>query len=221
MSEAPGLFSLHPVLSWMAVGAAAAAAVILIWFLWKQPPFDGTTKLLLFFGLGVLPIGAAMSGNLLGFQHTQQRHFCGSCHIMEPFVDDSNDPASTTLPAIHARNETFGKSNCYECHSDYGMFGTVATKWGGLHHVWAYYTEFVNVPVATALPELATYRPFPNANCVRCHSTQTPRWLGVGEHRSLLGDIGRGRASCMAAGCHGPAHPFAGPAARASEAAAR
>lgn len=142
------------------------------------------------------------------------RQFCGSCHLMAPFVDDSNDPRSTTLPAIHGRNRNFGMTNCYECHRDYGMFGTVATKWGGLHHVWAYYTEFVNVPVETGLPALATYRPFPSANCARCHSTETPRWLAVGAHRSLLANIRDGRASCMAAGCHGPAHPFAGNAAR-------
>lgn len=212
---ARGLFSLHPILSGLAVGSAAAAATILIWFLWKKPPFDGTTKVLLFFGFGVLPISAAMSGNLLGFEHTQQRNFCGSCHIMAPFVADSNAPRSTTLPAIHGRNETFGPNNCYECHSDYGMFGTVATKWGGLHHVWAYYTSYMNVPVETALPELATYHPFPNANCIRCHSTQTPGWRTVGEHRSLVVEIRDGRASCMSAGCHGPAHPFAGPSARA------
>ncbi len=85
--SATGVFSLHPILSFIAVGSAAGAAVILIWFLWKQPPFNATTKILLLLGLGVLPIGAAMSGNVVGFESTQQRQFCGSCHIMAPFVD--------------------------------------------------------------------------------------------------------------------------------------
>jgi cytochrome c-type protein NapC len=168
--------------------------------------------MLLFFGFAVLPIGAGLSSNIAGFEHTRMRGFCGSCHVMEPFTDDASDPNSLSLPALHARNETFGTDNCYQCHSDYGMFGTVATKWGGLHHVWAYYIEgYADMPVEEALPQLELYRPFPNANCMRCHSTRIPSWLEVGEHRSLLEEIREGSAGCMGAGCHGPAHPYAGP----------
>lgn len=208
----PNLLDLHPVLAWSAVVFAALAAAILIWWLWRQPPFDGTTKMLLLFGFGILPVGAGVSANIAGFEHTRMRGFCGSCHVMEPFADDAADPHSTSLPALHARNELFGMDNCYECHSDYGMFGTVATKWGGLHHVWAYYVEgYSDMPVEEALPTLELYRPYPNVNCMRCHSTRTPSWLEVGEHRSLLDQIREGSTSCMGAGCHGPAHPFAGP----------
>ena len=60
---------------------------------------------------------------------------------MEPWVQDASDPASTSLAARHGRNALFGDPNCYTCHADYGMYGTVHTKIGGLRHVAAYYAD--------------------------------------------------------------------------------
>lgn len=215
------LLEMHPVFAWTAVAFALLAAAILIWFLWRRPPFDGTTKILLLFGFGVFPIAAATSVNVVGVGHTRMRGFCGSCHVMEPFTDDAASLESASLAAVHARNNAFGLDNCYQCHSDYGMFGQVITKIGGLNHVYEYYTEYHDKTIDEALDEIRLYQPFPNTNCIQCHSTRTPKWLEVREHRSLVEDVRSGEVSCMGSGCHGPAHPFAGEARAEAQRAAR
>jgi len=116
-------------LSVIALVCAALSAIILVGYLVLHPPLVRTTKVALLFGLGILPIGAAFSGNVQGFEATRERHFCGSCHLMVLHAADSNDPASGSLAARHARNQMFGSANCYMCHADYGMFGTVAGSW--------------------------------------------------------------------------------------------
>jgi len=54
-------------------------------------------------------------------------------------------------------------------------------------------------------------KPFSNATCMHCHSTDGPSWNAVGEHASLRADVRDGQVSCASAGCHGPAHPFSKP----------
>ena len=101
-------------------------------------------------GLGVFPIGAAFAGNVQGFEATKDRVFCGSCHVMALHRADSDDLASGSLASRHARNGMFGSENCYVCHANYGMFGTIVTKAGGLKHVWLYFTEYRRRPVEEA-----------------------------------------------------------------------
>jgi cytochrome c-type protein NapC len=160
-------------------------------------------------GIGVFPIATAGTGNVAGYHATKATNFCGSCHVMTPYSDDSEDAASTTLAARHARNALFGDENCYACHADYGMFGTITTKLGGMRHVYEYTLHFHQLTVDEALPKIHIRNPFPNATCMRCHSTEVPGWQRIGDHRSLLDQLRAGTVSCASEGCHGPAHPFA------------
>jgi nitrate/TMAO reductase-like tetraheme cytochrome c subunit len=208
----PSVIDSHPVLASAALGCAVLAAAILVWFLWRRPELTGQVKVLLMLGIGVLPIGSAMTGNLAGFEHTKHRNFCGSCHVMKPYELDAENLLSTSLPALHARNEAFGRDNCYECHQDYGAFSTVMTKIGGLRHVYEYYTHYHAIPVEEAYESIALYKPLTNASCMRCHSTTGKSWLSVGDHRSSLSAVRTGRTSCVSEGCHGPAHAFSKPA---------
>jgi cytochrome c-type protein NapC len=123
---------------------------------------------------------------------------------------DSEDPASRSLAARHARNPMFGPDNCYSCHADYGMFGTVVTKMGGMRHVWLYMTEYRNTPIDRAARSIKLVSPYRNANCMQCHSTRGDLWLRVPEHRASLEDQRAERVSCASEGCHGLAHPFWG-----------
>ena len=204
----PSVIDSHPVLASAALVCAALAAAILLWFLWRRPELTGQVKVLLMLGIGVFPIGSAMTGNLAGFEHTKHRNFCGSCHVMKPYELDAENLLSTSLPALHARNEAFGRDNCYECHQDYGAFSTVMTKIGGLRHVYEYYTHYNTVPVEEAYETIALYKPLTNASCMRCHSTTGKTWLSWGDHRSSLSAVRTGRTSCVSEGCHGPAHAF-------------
>jgi cytochrome c-type protein NapC len=188
----------------------SVAATILVAYLVWRPPLVRTTKLWLLLGLGVIPIGAAAAGNAQGFEATKSREFCGSCHVMALHKTDSDDPRSRSLAARHGRNAMFGNENCYDCHADYGMFGTVVTKMGGMRHVWLYYTQYRNMPIEEAKGSIKLRAPYRNANCMECHSTRDDLWLKVSDHRASLDDVRRGVVSCASAGCHGLAHPFFG-----------
>jgi cytochrome c-type protein NapC len=210
-TQPASVLNMHPVMATTAIVTAAMAAALLIWFLWAKPPLTGQVKVLLLLGFGVFPIGSAVSGNIAGFEHTKNRPFCGSCHVMTPYRLDAENVASLSLASAHARNEEFGGYNCYECHQEYGAFSTVLTKLGGMRHVYEYYTHYYKVDVKTALDEIELYKPMPNATCMRCHSTEVRSWQKVGDHKSSLEAVRSGQVSCASDGCHGPAHPFSKP----------
>jgi cytochrome c-type protein NapC len=192
----------------LAVASAVASAVILLLHLVRRPALGATTKLWLLLGLGVFPIATAGTANVAGFQATQSRTFCGSCHVMIPHAADSEDRASTSLASIHARNPHFGGDNCYACHEDYGMYGYVITKMGGMRHVWRYLTEYRDMPLEISRHDIRIAKPLPNDNCMSCHTASAPRWLAVPDHASSLEGVKAGRTSCASPGCHGFAHPI-------------
>jgi hypothetical protein len=194
----------------LALVCAAISACILLVYLARAPALVRVTKVWLALGLGVFPIAAAAAGNIEGFEATKEREFCGSCHVMAQHAADSEDPTSNSLASRHARNAMFGTENCYTCHADYGMFGTVVTKAGGLRHVWLYYTEYRLTPMAEARETIRLRAPYPNDNCMQCHSTRDTLWLKTPDHKASLDDVRAGRVSCASVGCHGLAHPFWG-----------
>jgi cytochrome c-type protein NapC len=149
-----------------------------------------------------------MAANVQGYEATKRRQFCASCHVMGPHAKDAEDPASHSLAAIHARNPYFGSDNCYACHSDYGLFGTVVTKAGGLRHVYLYITQYRNKTLDEARREIHLMKPFQNTNCMQCHTTKAPRWLKNPDHLSALENIQSGQVSCASKGCHGTVHPL-------------
>lgn len=203
----------HSPFTLAAFACAGLSCTILTWFVLRRPPLDRAAKIWLLFGLGVLPLGAAGAANVQGYVATQQRQFCGSCHVMTPYSDDSANRASLGLASRHGRNDFFGAQNCYSCHADYGMYGTILTKMGGMRHVWLYYTEFHGMTLEEAREKIHIVKPYPNANCMHCHSTELQGWLGVAEHRASVEDVRAQRISCASPGCHGFAHPFSkGPA---------
>jgi len=213
-TESHHLIDEHNALSYVALACAAAAAIILIMFLVRG--FGKTSRLWLLLGLGAFPIGAAASANVQGYKATQHRAFCGSCHVMIPHASDSEDPKSKSLGAIHARNPYFGKDNCYTCHADYGLFGTVFTKVGGMRHVYLYVTEFRTMSLEEAREKIHLVKPYPNQNCMQCHTTTSPLWNKVPDHASARDQVVAEKIGCSSNGCHGFAHPITKPAASAS-----
>lgn len=187
---------------------AAAAVVVLLWYLVRRPALTRATKIALLFGIGLLPIATAGNGNISGYNATKERQFCSSCHVMTPYGADATDPASESLASRHSRNEAFGHESCYTCHADYGMFGTVTTKLGGMRHVYEYVFNYRTMPIDEFLATIEILAPFPNSTCIRCHSTANPGWSQVGDHASSLAEVRAGTVSCASDGCHGPAHPF-------------
>src|SRR6516165_6099687 len=88
------IHSVEELLKLTALVAAVIAIAILTWYLVRRPPLGRLTKVMLLFGLGVMPLGVALTGNISGFEFTLKRQFCGSCHVMLPYTEDAADPKS-------------------------------------------------------------------------------------------------------------------------------
>jgi cytochrome c-type protein NapC len=195
-------FEAPQLLTYVALAAAAGAGAILVAYLVRRPALTRSTKLWLFAGLGPLPITAALIGNVANFEVTKDRDFCGRCHTMSLYAGDAADPKSGTLAAVHSKNPMFGGQSCYACHADYGMFGTVTTKLGGMRHVWYYYTEDWEAP-EHAPPKMR--KPYSHEACKQCHPpdrARQPLEHVVHQQAILSNQVG-----CTAGGCHGRPHP--------------
>jgi cytochrome c-type protein NapC len=195
------IHSVEQLLRTSALVAALISIIILVWYLVARPPLGRSTKIVLLFGLGVMPLAVALAGNISGFEFTLKRQFCGSCHVMLPYTEDAADPNSTSLAAIHSRNHAFGEESCYNCHADYQMFGAVTTKVNGLKHLYYYITEYAQTgPYGKGGKPIHMYKTFQNAMCTRCHSTEATSWLKIEDHQGMLEDIRKGDAKCI--DCH-------------------
>lgn len=164
----------------------------------RRQPATLTEKLLVLGGLALLPAATLGVGNVVAMQTMEGIGFCGSCHVMTPFVRDLADPASTTLAAAHSLNHRVDPGEaCYTCHHDYELFGTAVDKYHGLHHVWAYY-------VAKPKGPIHMYQPFKNATCLHCHGG-AKSFESHPAHLAVMDQIHDESLSCLT--CHGPMHP--------------
>jgi nitrate/TMAO reductase-like tetraheme cytochrome c subunit len=196
-------------LALVAIASAAIAGAILLVYLIRRPKLGGATKLWLLLGLGVFPILTAGAGNVQGFEATKERAFCASCHVMIEHTMDSDNLTSASLSSRHGRNKLFGSENCYACHADYGMYGTILTKMGGMKHVYYYYLGgYSSMPMDVAKKTIRISKPYPNESCMQCHSTQDPLWAAHPDHKASLDDTRADKVSCASGGCHGFAHPY-------------
>ena len=198
--------------SWLGIVAlfcAAVAAAILLVFLVRRPPLDLKVKLLLLVGLGILPAITAATSTSVGMEATTHRDFCGSCHVMDAHYKNAVNPSAQSLAARHTRNPFFGEHSCYVCHADYGMYGYVLTKAGGMRHVYEYYLGgWGELALDDALRAIHVVKPYDNLNCRQCHTTSLHDWKRVPDHEALKAELDSNQVSCASAGCHGFAHPF-------------
>lgn len=198
-----------PWLSYLALGSAAIAAAILLYYLIKKPPLTIAIKLLLLAGLGVLPALSAGTSTVVGMDRTTKREFCGSCHVMDEHFENATDPNQQSLAARHTRNPFFGGEACYVCHADYGMYGYALTKMGGMRHVYLYYFGgYREMTKDESRKDIHLMKPYDNRNCRQCHTTTAKGWRRVPDHESLEPQLAANKVSCASGGCHGFAHPF-------------
>lgn len=199
-------------LSPLAIASLAScllSAVVLVGYLVTNPVLTARIRMRLFFALGVLPLAAAGTSTAYGLHRTTEREFCGSCHVMGKHLSDAEDPESTSLAARHSRNKMNGESSCYVCHSDYSALGYPLTKLNGMNHVYQYYLNgYREMPLEKALHEIRVAKPYPNTNCIQCHSGKLDSFQNVREHRALQTDLLANQVACASAGCHGYSHPF-------------
>ena len=168
------------------------------------------SRVVMLIAIVLLPSFCVASGMLLVFMRAERVEFCASCHlVMGDYAADMTDPDGTGLAAVHYANRYIPSNQCYDCHTSYGLFGTVEAKLNGIAEVFRYYSGSYRRPIVM-------WRPYSNADCLKCHA-ESKKWRVVdahvdGEMRSRLFDD---QTSCM--DCHAGAHLVGSDAAMRSE----
>ena len=160
-----------------------------------QPPraIIGT----LFVGLAVLPIIVIFFGYTQGMSGMETVSACGGCHTMTSHVEDLQNPNGEGLAAVHFKNRYIRENQCYMCHSDYGMLGTISAKMAGLRHVMHY--------MAGTYPDPIKIRhPYSNVRCLTCHAESQKFTKSAGHPDEIRPQLLSGEVSCLT--CHSPAH---------------
>ncbi len=203
------MFAIHSteqLLKVVALLSALLSIAIGVWYIVRRPHLHRVTKTMLLLGLGVFPLIVSLTGNIAGFEYTLSRPFCGSCHVMQPYLRDAEDPKSNSLAALHSRNHKFGENSCYTCHADYEMFGAITTKQNGMKHLFKYLTVYAGTGVdGEGGPPIHLYKPFRSEACMQCHSTTGRKYLE--QHGESVEAIRKGEMSCI--DCHNEVHPLA------------
>jgi nitrate/TMAO reductase-like tetraheme cytochrome c subunit len=154
-------------------------------------------RLALLLGIAFLPGVAVVAGATHAYQESSSTTFCLSCHEMEDygrslFIDDR-----TVVPAVHYQKRLVDRDHaCFQCHTNYAMFGDIQAKFDGLKHVWVHY---LGGPPET----IELYEPFPNANCLHCHD-DARAFIEAPAHAADLEAIHAGDKSCLE--CHARGH---------------
>jgi cytochrome c nitrite reductase small subunit len=175
--------------------------LVLLVVLWRMLRVGGVTsvsKALLFGGILVIPIVVVFLATAHGMEESMSVEACRACHVMESHVADLRNPAGDSLAAVHFKNRYIQDNQCYTCHSDYGMFGTVSAKLAGLGHVYYNLTDTYPKPIKIR-------KPYSNIRCLACHGG-AQNFLAKHDKEEIP-NLMSGKDSCL--DCHGPAHKAA------------
>jgi cytochrome c-type protein NapC len=187
------------------------ATVLIGTLLERRRRVSATASLLLFLGLVVLPIFMMLFGAYASVEGAKSVEFCHSCHqAMNLYVSDMRDSKSRTLAAVHASERYIPRDPCYQCHADYGVWGSVDAKLRGFSHL---YHWLISSPTARGEAQIHTYQPYQNSLCLECHAgSRGFLESGRGVHVTIASNLlerdaasGAPITSCMV--CHKPAHP--------------
>ena len=183
----------------MAVFVAVIALCVAFALYFVAPRIVGSMpgRLALLCGVFFLPLAAVGTGVEQAYRESSSTTFCLSCHEMgnhgrSMFIDDR-----TVLPAMHYQMRLVDRDHaCFECHTNYTMFGDVEAKLDGLKHVWVHYLG--EVPETFEL-----YQPYPNSNCLHCHDDGRS-YLEMPAHAGHFEAMASGEESCLS--CHKAGH---------------
>ena len=181
--------------------AFALLNLVLLGLAWRsltRAGITGTTRGWLLVAVALVPTMVAFLAFAHGLEGSSTVAACGSCHVMSRYVSDLQDVKSDTLAATHFKNRFILDKQCYTCHSDYGIAGTLTAKLAGLGHVWRNTTGAYELPLKIA-------HPYPNVRCLGCHGASQRFLNSEGHAKEDLPALMNGSTSCL--DCHGPAHP--------------
>jgi cytochrome c-type protein NapC len=184
--------------------ALAAGTIVLVSILVVRPTIirDRGGRLLAFLALFILPGFVGLLGGWKHLENSKATSFCLSCHVMEPFGESLDFDEPGYLAASHFQNNRVPRDQaCYSCHTDYTMYGDVASKLRGLRHVYRYYLGDLPEP-----EEIRLYTAYNNRECLHCHESarsfeEFPLHRSPPEMREALSST---ETSCLL--CHAVAH---------------
>jgi nitrate/TMAO reductase-like tetraheme cytochrome c subunit len=176
----------------------AAALLILYTLVWRRHRLEeSNSKWMLFIGICLLPTPVMFLSTAVGLEQSKRVEFCMSCHVMKPFIDDLKNPASKTLAAVHFKNRYIQREQCYLCHTDYGILGTMAAKKQGLGHIWKAATGSYKLPVKMS-------KPYNFGICLDCHA-MSAKFDKESGHDGVIKETITGKGNCL--DCHDSPHP--------------
>lgn len=187
------------IMRWAGILSVFTAIIILlaIEFVYRDRINRMNYRMLLIISLFVLPVIVGLGTSATVLETTKTVQSCGTCHVMDPFVNDLYNPESTTLAARHYKNKWIPAYQCYTCHTTYGAHGTFEGKRDGFRHWLLFVTQTWDEPISYS-------GSYPNMNCTSCHAGTTA-FSEVASHRALSSKLRADEVSCTS--CHGPAHP--------------
>jgi len=153
-------------------------------------------------GVILIPIFAYLIGGLVLLEESKSVAFCGSCHEpMAPLVASLGED-NGSLASIHWRRGAVSHVDaCFQCHSGYGIWGTLGAKFAGARHMLHTVTGHYQYPLAA--------RAFDNSSCLGCHAESAPFRAQAAHHDPDLQQL----LVTSQMGCVGTCHPDANPAA--------
>lgn len=186
----------------LAILGLVGLTLIAVLFIVRRQGKSREWKLLAFLGFAVFPVLYAFGVVNEDMNSMKQVEFCGSCHIMTPYIASLTFDDDEPLSSVHYRNNYIPQETaCYSCHTSYAMFGGVKAKVSGLRHIWVYLTN-------PDKDTLALYETYDNDNCLHCHSP-SERFQNNKKHlkeEDFLVKVRSGEKSCLSAGCHDMGH---------------
>ncbi len=183
----------------LTLASSLVAMVLTSWVLLKRRRklSDFQSRLGLFLGICVLPVPVMFMSTAVGLEQAKAVDFCSSCHVMQTFVEDMKDPSSTGLAALHFQNRYIQEDHCYVCHTNYGLFGTVEAKLGGLSHIWEETTGTYPLPIQAKGGYQFTV-------CLNCHGLSA-KFAKNDLHQAVVGEVLANETKCT--DCHALSHP--------------
>lgn len=157
-------------------------------------PFDAA-------GLLLIPIFTYVLGDLFVMEESKRVEFCGSCHeTMSPVVASMQAPGPSLASSHYQRGAISHIEACYQCHSGYGIWGTMDAKLAGLQHMIRTATGDYEFPIKK-------HGSFDIESCRNCHAGAAG-FRAVEAHRDpgLQQQLLAGELSCAGL-CHAEAHP--------------
>ncbi|MBI4209067.1 MAG: NapC/NirT family cytochrome c [Deltaproteobacteria bacterium] len=159
-------------------------------------------KVLLLLGALALPALVLSAAVHINMENSKEVSFCLSCHEMEAYGESLEEDDDERIPTIHYQNNWVHKEKaCYECHTDYTLYGPIKAKIQGLLHMNVHY--FKGAP-----KKIEIYQPYNNRECLRCHEG-AKKFEETEYHQQdpkMRVRLKTNKQSCMDKGCHDVIH---------------